>query len=279
MRSFLKAVFILPLLVSCSGDDTAEVITPEVIAPEVIASCKLVSLKTEALVFDDLWPTAYNENYPEKMTFDHDDQNRISKVHGGFRGSSGFGSINGSWSLYSDVEDVVTYNQDSIAVDYSSNLQVKPYQKEFVVDDGKLTYQKSTSFNVASGTTTTLAYTYEYNGNTVIEKRNGILYRTFTFDNGNLIKSEQITYIDGAVYSRKIYEFSDYDNTENLLKGKFFINGCFLRAFSNNNFKKYSYTKYMTYNGSEEVVENRNATLTFSYNENNIASIFEQTCL
>ena len=275
MKSFLKALFILPLLISCSGDDDTAVV-----APEVIASCNLVSLKTEALVFDDLWPTAYNEQYPEKFIFDHDTQNRISKVHGGFgSGGSGLGSFTGSWSLFSTVEDVVTYDQDSIFVDYSSNLQVKPYQKKFVVADGKLTYQKSTSFNVASGTTTTLVYTYEYNGNTVIEKRNGILYRTFTFENGNLIKSEQITSIGGAVYSRKIYEFSDYDNTENLLKGKFFINGCFFRAFSNNNFKKYSYTKYMTYNGAEEVVENRNATLTFSYNENNIASIFEQNCL
>jgi len=275
MKSFLKALFILPLLASCSGDDSATVV-----APEVVASCNLISLKTEALVFDDLWPTAYNEHYPDKLTFDHDDRNRISKVHGGFRGSSGLGSLTPLWSLYNDVDDVVTYNLDTISINYSSNLQVKPYQKKFVVTDGKLTYQKSTSVNVTSGLTTTLVYTYEYNGNTVIEKRNGILYRTFTFDNSNLIKSEQIAYnLDGSVYSRKIYEFSDYDNTENLLKGKFFINGCFFRAFSNNNFKKYSYTKYMTYNGAEEVVENSNATLTFSYNENNIASIFEQSCL
>ena len=80
--------------------------------------------------------------------------------------------------------------------------------------------------------------TYEYDGDIILEMAAGQIRRKFYMSAGNLVKVE-LFIRNGTTNLKKIeYVFSQYDNTINLLKGKFYINGKFFNAFSENNYRR-----------------------------------------
>jgi len=273
MKNILRSFLIMPLLLSCSGDDDSISSTEP--------SCQIESLQIKSLFFDETKiGNTFNPNPPDSIHFDYDNQNRIIRVKGGVISVSSSSSFNTTWAISKNAEDIITYNQDTISVDYSSNMYFKPFAKKFVIRDNQLIAQKISYYSSATQQIiATNTHTYEYSPNEVIEKRNGILYRTFTLENGNLVKVERINtnLQTGDPDSRETYILSNYDNSPNLMKGKFFINGYFFKAFSNNNCKKIEFWKTQFVNGVEEPYDYASYTIDFG-NDNGIASIFKQIC-
>jgi len=238
-------------------------------------------MQTKSLIVDDVEISSnYNPNFPDSIFFDYDTENRIAKITGGLKNLPGNTAFDTVWGFSSDVEDLVNYNQDTISMNYASNMDVKPFDKKFVIRNGQLVYQKATYFNKFNFNIGTHTYNYEYANNRIIEKRDGILHRIFTLENGNLIKMEKLTNnISGELLYREIYYFTNYDSGTNFMKGKFFVSGNFLKAFSNNNCKKVQYSKLQVINGIEEELRGyTTTTIDYSYNSDEIASLFEQIC-
>ena len=259
----------LVVLCACSGDDTT-----------ATDPCKVTSVARKVLLVDDVTlSTNYNPTFSNKLTFEYDAQNRISKIHGGLVLMAPGQGLNSGWLYYNEVEDAVSYHNDTIRGDYSNNQTNKPYIKEFVTNhNNQLTYRKLTSF--IYNTTVIDEYTYTYTANQVIENKNGQLYRTFYLENGNVTKVECIYHDSstGAITGKKDYVFSNYDDKPNLVKGKYFVNGLLYTAFSSNNFQRMDTNTY-TYSNNEYVL-NGNGYLffTLTYDSDNTADIFEKVC-
>ena len=89
-------------------------------------------------------------------------------------------------------------------------------------------------------------YTYTYLGNQVIEKNSaGKTLRNFYFENNNLV-SVTSEYGDTSLpfYSKKEILFQDFDTHPNPLKNMYHFSGAFYRAFSENNYSKYTVNIY-----------------------------------
>ncbi|MCI9846445.1 hypothetical protein [Flavobacterium pectinovorum] len=267
MNKIFLLVCLTTVLFSCSNDKN-----------EAIKTCKVVSVKTLILTYDDivLSNTVFDPNFTGKINFEYDNQNRISKVKGSFVSIPTSNNLT-NWRMSNEAEDLITYENDIIKVQYSHNF-TSPYTKEFVIDDDRLINRKTTNFYPFKSEP--ILYTYEYNGNEIMEMLNGRVYRKFLLSAGNLIKVEQIKYSfpDNEVIGKREYIFSGYDTSENLLKGKFFISGALFTAFSKNN---YSNIKVCDYGFSDNVFKLLNTTsYTYepSYDLDNISLIFEREC-
>jgi hypothetical protein len=268
---FKKIIPLLSVLflVSCSNDSS-----------NVTDPCKVTSVKTLTFLMDDVnMSTNYNPTFSGKVSFEYDTQNRISKVHGGLKGFPSGQFMTYGWTFYNDVDDVITYQNDTIIVDYSSNQQLKPYLKEFVINSNHQVVYKKVK---ASYTTFTAIdeYTYEYNGDEVLENKNGLLYRTFTMENGNLTKIEQIkrNAPTGDITGKKEILFFNYDDKPNLVKGKYYINGLFYKAFCTNNYQRVDTNEY-SYVNNEYVPGNFGYWyFTLQYDIDDVANIFERMC-
>ena len=243
-------------------------------------SCRMTSIMTLSSHIDDV-PMAnlYNPNFSGRLHFEYGGNNKIKKVYGGLRiyyNTSGQGPTI-TWRRDDSVVDSITYHQDTIRVDCSSNGYDKPYVKKFVINNNQLVY-RSTLTNTYN-TTYLYEYTYEYNGDTILENLNGQLFRTFTMSNGNLVKIEQINRGgNGNIVGKKEMIYSNYDNAENLAKGKFFINGLLHKSFSANNYQSYEIIDY--YYENNEYVPGNTSYLNFimSYDSDNLPIIFERNC-
>lgn len=275
MKKFVSAFVLLLLFCSCSENDN-----PIIEDPTTTGICFTESIKTSALFFDDIKTGGFNPNHPDSLHFSYDDEHRIIKNSGGLTYGSN-GNFEVAWKMLDEIEDHFSYNQDTVYAIYSANRTIKPYEKKFVIRAGRLIYSKATYFDIVTpALNRTIENTYEYVDNQIFEKRNGLLYRTFTMENGNLAKVEWLTrhYATGEILYRELYTFTNYDDSSNLIKGKFFVNGCFLRAFSNNNYKRRDYTKFVVNNGVEELYDNAWNTIEFGQDANRIATIFKQIC-
>lgn len=270
MKTLLSSALLLLLLSCTSSENNTENNT----------DCKLSSVKVLTLEYDDITFSneVFNQNFSGKISFEYNNNNQITKVKGGLKSISTANSFT-NWVLYDDVEDTVSYPANNqIKVEHSSNVSPKPYEKIFTIENGSLIHQ-SVKKNYLSGPIF-FDYDYEYQDNTIIEKHNGITNRTFHLSNGNLQKVETILYSSNqSIIGKKEYVFSNYDEKENLLKGKFFINGSFFKAFSKNNYQKIELNSY-DYINNEYILNQNLKTLVFtlSYDSNNIASIFERVC-
>lgn len=269
----MKQIFILSFLVvflfpSCSSNN------------EVPSStCKLLNVKTITLVYDDIViSNVYNNSFSGKINFEYNNNNQIIKVKGGLINVPTLNSLQ-NWVLYNDAEDQIIYLPDNkIRVEHSYNNDTKPYTKEFTIIGGVLT-ERSVLNTYPILYTTPIQYTYEYSNNIITERKNGDVYRTFHMLNGNLEKVVQLNHdTNGEIIGKKEYVFLNYDDKENLLKGKYYINGALFKAFSNNNYQRIEINQY-SYNNNEYVLNTFwQGNFTLTYNSNNIAEIFEQSC-
>ncbi|MCB0399185.1 MAG: hypothetical protein KDD26_06075 [Winogradskyella sp.] len=133
-------------------------------------------------------------------------------------------------------------------------------------------------------------FTYEYIGNKVFEYENEELFRTFYFENNNLIKVEELIYFNpdnifedsDMLYGKYEIIFSEFDNLPNLLKGEFFIDGAFFKSFSDNNYHRVE-DKYYLYNQQTEEFEWNNNTnwrsYNFGVNDDDSSGLFTTDCL
>lgn len=263
-----KLLFFLILTsVSCSNNNDTE----------TASTCKLTKIKTITLIYDDLSPITYSNTFSGNLTLEYNN-NVVSKVYGAFLNYPDGSSLS-NWANNDNTYDEITYAGNTITVDHSANTSAKPYKKVFsLANNGQIMSKQVT--NIYPFATSSNNFTYEYSGNTVLESLNGNLYRTYYFTNGNLQTIEQITTnFSGQINGKNVYSFENYDNAPNLLKGMFYINGAFYKAFSNNNFQKYTYQSY-SYTNNQYVPTGTltSKSFTLTYNSNNIASIFEQTC-
>lgn len=271
----MKKIFLFGILtfliVSCTKNDDVTVVPK-----------KITSVKTETLFYDDITLSSpeyyYNHPFSSKITFEYDNLNRINKVVGGLLLVYG-NNIGNQWILADEAQDNIYYENNIIKVECSYNsTYYKPYNKEFTVLNNKI-ISSSVTYIYPNNTPTapSLSYTYEYSNNIIKEKKSdGNIYRTFTMTNGNLSKVEEIVYgFNGQLIGKKEYLFSDYDNTENLLKGKFYINGAFYKAFSNNNYRKVINNTYKFDNNQFVLLNSSTINLTFGYDSNNISDLFE----
>lgn len=269
MKNFFLFEIFTILLFSCT-DNIDKAVVPK----------KITSVKYIALVYDDI--TLSNIYHPSsgKISFEYDNLNRINKVVGGLVTVGSLTNFN-ELTLGDEAQDNISYENNVIKVECSYNTGYRPYNKEFVVQNDKIISRSVVDINPYSSPS--IAYTYEYLNDKIIEKRDGNSFRTFTITNGNLTKVEQINYglmiqnvwVDNQIRGKKEYLFSDFDNTENLLKGKFYINGAFFNAFSNNNYRK-MVINYYTYTNNQFVLNDYSSlNFNFGYDSNNISDLFE----
>jgi hypothetical protein len=254
------------LLASCSQNN------------EPTISCKLNKVKIITLIYDDLSPIIYSTSFSGNLTLEYNNDGSVSKVYGAFLNYPSGSSLS-NWANNDNTYDEYNYSGNTLTVTHSANRNEKPYIKEFnFANNGQLLSKKVT--NLYPFTSSPINYTYEYIGDTILEKSNGTLYRTFYLSNGNLQRVEKLmTNLSGQIIGKNEYTFENYDNTPNLLKGMYYINGAFFKAFSNNNFQKYTYQNY-NYVNNEFVPNGNSKSISFSltYNSDNVASIFEQNC-
>lgn len=263
MRQKISVFLIYILLVSCSSDNSLSPI------------CKLLSVKVKVLFHEDLSITsAYNPNFSGKLNFEYDNQNKLTMVKGGVLVPPP-GQFLTNWYYDDSVVDLVTYSSDTIKVHYNSTNLASTNKKAFKLDNsGRLLYKKETKGNIIN------EYNYAYNGNTILETRNGYEYRTYTMSNGNLVSIEQFyrSGIGNAITGKKQFLFLNYDATENLLKGKYYIDGAFFNGFSNNNYQRFEMNQYSYNNGTYTQTSNYYATFPLTYSSDNVADVFEKSC-
>ncbi|WDF46502.1 hypothetical protein PQ459_16570 [Chryseobacterium sp. KACC 21268] len=266
MKKYIFLAFAFVSFLSCSRDeDKSE--TPE-------NGCNIVTAKTQNYQFDDviISMSGFDVNF-NRFFFEYDSQRRINKITGGLVGSPP-GDLGGFY-LSNKASDEITYSGNTVSVKVSANMTIRPYDKEFVIENDRIISQKVTS-KYPFQTSDPVTYLYEYSGNQILEKVNSRLTKTITVENGNLSKVIKWRYsLDGNINGKTEIIYSDYDNQENLLKGKFFINGAFYSAFSNNIYNKIDSKTYDLLNGA--YVFNGNYFNT-TYDPASTSNYFEKNC-
>ncbi|MFT3794046.1 hypothetical protein [Flavobacterium sp.] len=239
-------------------------------------NCKVTSVHYSTLFYDDLvFHGKADLSYNGVIAFEYDPYNRIYKVKSGlFRLPPG-GDFDG-WFLREGIQDFITYSGNTVTVKHSANYTTRPYDKVFTIENGQLLNRTTT--NVHNYPAFTYHFTYEYNGNQITEKRDGNVYRVFTIENGNLVKTERLLYGIDGISGKEEYVFSNYDSSPNLLKGKYYINGSLLKAFSENNYRKVDRYTYTYNNGTFEPQQHSGYSLDFGYDQQGFADLFGKDC-
>lgn len=249
---------------SCSDED-------EVLIP----GCRVQNFKSVNIFYDEFLPTAYGYNYSfdGKIYLQYDNSGRINKVLGGLLYLP-HPTPSSAFYMSNNVEEYVVYDGTKIRV-----ASLNMYEKEFEIQGNQLVSQKTTYtpnlniFLLADYCSEILQY--EYEGNVVLEKKNGLIRRIFHLENGNLIKVELFLRNNNFENTGKLeYNFSEYDSNPNLLKGKFFIHGNFFKSFSNNNYKRFALRRFDYVDGSYVL---SGEILSFSY-ENLPNDLFVENC-
>ena len=267
--NIVKAVVMVLLCLnffSCSEESKSEV-------------CRTESFQTFNIVYDEFLPTLYsfNASFDGKIRLEYDDLGRIDKVVGGLQYLPYPSSLS-PFSMSNSVEEDVVYEGNKIIVD-SERMYVKEFeiQNDLIVSQ-KTTYAQSLNFFLLADHCTQLL-SYEYQNNVILEKENGLTRRIFHFENGNLTTVEFfLRNFNAENLGKLIYTFSEYDAKPNLLKGKFFIHGNFLKAFSNNNYKRYTVHRY-DYVDGEYVITGPGQGEIYSYSIQNLPNdLFVENC-
>lgn len=137
-------------------------------------------------------------------------------------------------------------------------ISTEPYV-EYIIEDKKLQYIKRRDG---------VEYFYTYDNDRIIEKNNNLINRIFYFEDDNLIKVERFSYtLSYELSGKTVREFIDYDLASNPLYGKFYINGAFFRAFSKNNYLKYSSKYYSLVEGAYVLKESDEFYVKIKYND------------
>lgn len=249
MKKLLYLGIILTLLSSCRKDEE----------PITTQSCIATSAKSADHYFYDveIANVANIDNF-SRFYYTYDSQKRITKVDGGLKLVSPL--LGTGYYISPNVQDEISYSADgnTIYVKLSANQTSRPYDKEFLIQNNKIISQKVKYvdqvplYPIPAGTAE-VNYKYEYVGNTVLEKYDGILNnrlnKTFTIENGKLTKIELWLYNGTNLSGKQEALISSFTNVENLLKNKFYINGAFYLAFSDYTWNVMNISSYEYING------------------------------
>lgn len=267
MRKLFLIGIIVSFFGSCSTEDNQI---------QNSSSCKVTSIKLWTLFFDDFgfWDFVIPPNVSGKLYFDYDLQGRIVKTRGGFIKNIPGQNV-ADFIFTEDAFDTITYQGNKVTVQYSANYPDARSKKQFTFASNGNPISvnvKGNNFNVPFE----IDYTYVYSANQVEEKLNGNINRRFFLENDNLVKVEQFYYTSTNIVFRKEETFfSNYDDSANLLKGKFFINGNFCKAFSKNNYKKVSWQFWRLYEGEFISAGEGYVYPEITYDSNGNADLFE----
>ncbi len=243
----------------------------------LIPSCRVENFKTFNIFYDEFLPTFYNLNgsFDGKIYLEYNDFGLVNKVVGGLLYQP-YPSSNSPFTIANGIEENVIYDGSKIRV-----ASLNMYEKEFEIQGNLLVSQKTTyaqgiNFFLLADKCSEILY-YEYEGNVVLEKENGLIRRIFHLENGNLVKVELFLRNYNFENTGKLeYNFSEYDSNPNLLKGKFFIHGNFFKSFSNNNYKRFALRRFDYVDGS--YVLSQNSELYSSSYENLPNDLFVENC-
>lgn len=239
-------------------------------------TCKTVSFKAYNLIYDELSRNvnfAYNPNFTGTFDLVYEN-NRIVQVKGGLYVAPP-GQLLTTFFVDNTVVDAVSYNGNTITV-----ASPKLYSKDFVIFNDRLISQKTTyspNLNYSDCWINRCAdlMTYEYDGDVITEMAAGQVRRKFYMSNGNLERVE-LSIRNGTTAIKKVeYTFSEYDNSPNLLKGKFYLNGKFFTAFSANNYRRIETKVYNFVNNVYELDTNQYSWAEFGEVP---ADLFTQDC-
>lgn len=261
--SFLS--FLLLVILSCSSDENGE------------ETCRLTSVMAKTLFYEGV-PAAVlaNPNFSGKIKFEYNSNGQIIKMIGGPVNVNP-GSGNGDFMFTDNMINAVSYQGSIIKAENRNGMGAYANFNiiEYTVEQGRLIAKKVKDDDYE------INYQYEYVHNQIIEKVGDDLYRTFYFDNNNLVKVEQILYDyqTSETVGKIDILLSNYDTHENLLQGKYFVNGAFYKAFSKNNFRNFE-RKHYNYIGGEYVDSGNFSSFSFNTNvdQNGLVDLFETTC-
>ncbi len=263
MRKLFFVFALAAVLFGCSSDDSEP-------------SCRLMSVSTLPFWFDDYLTgvPSVDPRFDGKLHFSYVN-GKIAKVKGGMirRNEPHAFFLSGS------VEDSIAYQADSVYVYLSHNLVNTPaLVNTYKISNGQLKYVHKVE-RLVSGETFYSDLTYEYDGDVVIEKRSGTPRRTFEFENGNLVRVTQNFYgLQGQYTGKREWLFTNYDTSPNLLKGKFYVEGAFFAAFSENNYRRREVRSSYVVDGQEIFTEPSYVEYGLTYDADGVATLFEQSC-
>ena len=249
------------LQISCSSETETE--------------CKLASAEVKALNYDLARYVVFSPQFSGKIRYEYDG-GRLSKVLGGPTRNGIPGDVS-QFVFRDDVVANVFYSGDTIHVEDPATLPPSgiPVVNSFVIIEGKLQFRRE---KIVYPYAITNDYTYEWNDDIVIERKNGSIFRMFFLEDGNLIKIEQIIYGLNGISGKTETTFSEYLGRKNPLKGKFHYPGALYTAFSDGNYGKRRIAYYLYENG-DYVYDYDEWWLTgFNLNSDGIAELFEIVC-
>lgn len=264
IRIFL--LFIILSLLSCSSSDEES---------DDMINCRLDEILPGAMFYE------YSNINNDVILFSDPGQIRIKLFYSdnGVLDSIKGGLIDfGGFTFNDNVTYKFSYINNEILVEHLAGTSTTSTYK---IEEGKIISRiYNPNYNQF---TVPREFHYVYEDNVVNEFLDGILFRTYHLTNNNLTKVDEFIYnleSPPELIRKKEITFSDFDNSPNLLKGQFHIDGAFYKAFSENNYTSIG-ARYYDFNGQNFVLNPNyifDGNFSLSYNENGISTLFIQDC-
>lgn len=199
---------------------------------------------------DDIRYDTYTDIYygpDDSCSIEYEDDLPIKVVGGVMNASSGENLINLLFS--EEVNDLMVHIGNVV------NVYTDPKFSCYVNDipDNPVSYALSSDKKLLSVTRRDgHVFYYQNSGGLItITNSDGDIIQRMHFDSDNLIliEGEAFDPRNGQLIGKREIFFEDYDTNSNPLEGKFYIIGAFYRAFSKNNFTKYTIKSYLSLDG------------------------------
>lgn len=271
---FLKFFLVLLFFghVACSSDDSENV------------KCSLEEVSSFAMYYEyypfQIFSSILNPDF-DKIRLYYDSSGKLEQVSGGpVPVSTGANSI--EWTHSYDITYNFQYDGNTVYID-QSHASIDDFSRsEYVIVDNKIIsriVEPVFDYTIPTGPR---EYHYVYNGDIVEEYHESFLWRAFHLENDNLVKIETFFYGIAEPHNlvgKNEIIFSEFDDTPNLLKNFYFMDGAFYKAFSKNNYFKIEHKSY-TFNGDDFVLLNNHESFTFSvgYHDDGLSRLFVQNC-
>lgn len=261
----------ISLLFSCDNNED-----------EIIENqCQLISVHAISAYYDYTGLIINSATNSPKIVLQYDDsQSKITSIKGGPI-LVPTGSNSSEWIFSENREVMISYENNLIL--YESIIQIPNGSSTNVYE---INNNKIISRNVVEYINPYLLgnveYTYEYSDTYILEKVNNQLRATYFFENGNLTRVEKFIYTtygnESYLVGKNEILFSQFDDSENLAKGLFFVDGLFYKSFSNNNYGRIDLENYSFINN--EFVLDNSSYMSFNnqLNSDGVSIIFEAEC-
>lgn len=250
---------------------------------EVQINYKLKDFKSILLHFDELdygdypnltpIPLSYNSQFSNKITLQYNELNQIINTLGGLSITAA-GTNTKTVCLSNDVIDKIQYSGNYVITENEYPYKSYGDTTKYFLRNGKL-LERIVILN--NPYYMLLDYTYQYSGDKIIETLNGILQTSIIYlSNDNVTKFESFKYNSSKeiTYKTEII-YSYYDQSNNLLKGYYYIHGAFYNAFSTNNYQKRQVNTYSCNNNQYTQISTSTVSINYSVDSNNIPDLFE----